>query len=437
MRRLSSLLVLLPAVSFAAGIAPGDAACHSLQLAVCPVPLDARVPPARDMLAWRGEERVVGLRNTWRMYPGDVFHGGGARAAPLPPAAHPLTDVHYRFAGHERDLAAYRTHQRVAGLLLLKDGHIALEQYGFGNTQRTLWTSRSVGKSVVSILVGIAIREGRIRSIDDPIVGYLPELARTGWQDVTLRQLITHTSGIAWNENYADPHSDFATLTACEARAEPYPCVMRLVSSRPRRAGVAPGELWSYNTGGAWLVGRVLEAATGMPIAQYLETRLWRRMPMERDGVWQALVPGRIDMGGHGFNATLRDWARFGDFVQRGGRLPDGTALLPEGWIALSTTWTRARGSVTPATPEGQYGFQWWYNPGRAEPGDPEGVLAVAHDSFWALGIYGQAIAIDPVEHVVMVQWSAWPAADPDDDTAQEMATFFAAAVRALREGPK
>ena len=106
--------------------------------------------------------------------------------------------------------------------------------------------------------------------------------------------------------------------------------------------------------------------------------------------------------------------------------------MLADGWLKKATTWTHARGSVTPETPDGQYGFQWWYNPGEAISGDPDGVLAVARDSFWAEGIYGQALAIDPVEHVVMVQWSAWSVASPEDGTAQELATFFAAAVHAL-----
>ncbi len=432
MRRFGLLVwVAMPVISNTALAAVSD--CHSLRLTDCPAPLDARLPAAGEMLRWRGEDRVVGLRNTWRLYPGDVFRTERGTPSPLPRTNHPLNDVQYRFAGQIRDFAAYRTHQRVAGLLLLKNGHIALEYYGLGNTEHTLWTSRSVGKSVVSTLVGIAIREGRIHSVDDPIVQYLPELKRTAWEGVTLRQLITHTSGIAWNENYDDPKSDFAALTRCEATHDPYPCLMQLLSSRARRDAIAPGEVWSYNTGGAWLVGRLLERATGMSIARYLETRLWSREPMEHDGVWQALVPGEIDMGGHGFNATLRDWGRFGLFVERGGRLHDGTQLLPDGWLKEATTWTHARGSVTPESPDGQYGFQWWYNPGEAIAGDPDGVLAVARDSYWAKGIYGQALAIDPVEHVVMVQWSAWPAADSDDGRWKELATFFAAAVHELR----
>jgi CubicO group peptidase (beta-lactamase class C family) len=424
--------VILPALLHAATSAAGSD-CRSLQLAECPAPSDPRLPAASAMLSWRGEDSVIGLRNTWRLYPGEVFRTGDFSAAPLQHVAHPPTDIRYHYGGQAHELAAYLAHQRVGGLLLLKNGRIALEYYGLSNTESTLWTSRSVAKSVVSTLVGIAIREGRIHALDDPIVQYLPELRRTAWDGVTLRQLITHTSGIDWHEKYDDPKSDFSVLTQCEAGADPYPCIMKLVSSRPRRTGISPGEAWSYNTGGAWLVGRVLEQATGMSIARYLETRLWSREPMEREGVWQALVPGRIDMGGHGFNATLRDWGRFGQFVERGGRLADGTQLLPDGWIEQATTWVRVPGSVTPGTPDGQYGFQWWYNPGEATAEGLDGAPGVARQSFWAEGIYGQAIAIDPAEHVVMVQWSAWPAAIPGDGTEEEQANFFAAAVAALR----
>lgn len=421
----SSLIALaVPALLHASPELVGSD-CFSLQLAECPAPFDPQIPAAGKMLSWEGDDRVIGLRDTWRMYPGDVFRTGHGTASALPRADHPLTDVHYHSAGKTRDLPSYLEHQRVAGLLLIKNGRIALEYYGFGNTERTLWTSRSVAKSVVSTLIGIAIQEGRIHAIDDPVVQYVSDLKGTAWDGVTLRQLITHTSGIAWNEDYNDPNSDFAALTACEATADAYPCIMQLISTRSRRAGVSPGQVWSYNTGGAWLVGRVLEQATGMSIAHYLETRIWSREPMERAGVWQALVPGRIDMGGHGFNASLRDWGRFGLFVERGGKLSDGTQLLPAGWLKEATTWIPAS--------DGQYGFQWWYDPGKPAAGDPDGAITIARNSFWAEGIYGQSITIDPVEHVVMVQWSAWPAASPEDDRPDERANFFAGAVAALR----
>ncbi len=410
--------------------APTNSQCLALGLSVCPSPFDVELPAAKDMLSWTPAQRVVGFRNTYRLYQGDVFHARGTPEA-LPAASYRLPPVRYRIDGQSFDLAAYRRRQAVTGMLILKNGQIAYEFYGSGNGERTLWTSRSVAKSVVSILIGMAIKEGLIASVDDPIVRYLPELHGTGWDGVSLRQLLQHTSGIVWNENYADPDSDFARLTRCEAGSDPYPCVSNLVRSLPRMPGVQPGAVWSYNTGGAWLVGRVLEQASGMPLARYLETRLWIPFGMERDGVWEALLPGRIDMGGHGFNASLRDWGRFAQFVADGGRLPTGESLLPADWLRQSTTWTLAKNSVTPATPSGQYGYQWWYggiDPRRSTVAARE----IAAESLWAEGIYGQAIAIDPAEHLVLVQWSTWEQAETPASLYDEQALFFAAVARAL-----
>ena len=408
------------------------AQCRAIGLAACPQPFDAALPPAAEVLSWDQHSRVIGFRNTYRLYPGDVFRTQGAKAYPLPPAPYKLPPLRYQMDGQTYDLEDYLRRQNVTGLLVLKDGRIVYEYYGDGNTDRTLWTSRSVAKSVVSILVGMAIKEGLIGSVADPITRYLPELRGTAWEGVTLRELLQHTSGVCWNEHYADPNSDFARLTRCEAGPDAYPCVMQLISTLKRNPGVRPGEVWSYNTGGAWLVGRVLEQATGMSIARYLETRLWSRFAMEHDGVWQALVKNQIDMGGHGFNATLRDWGRFALFVSMGGKLASGEQLLPADWIAQSTTWTRASGSVTPATPDGQYGYQWWFagvDPGRS---GADAAMQTARHSFWAEGIYGQAIAINPVEKLVMVQWSTWKEADGPGSLYDEQVLFFDALTRAL-----
>jgi CubicO group peptidase (beta-lactamase class C family) len=417
-----------------AGADVGDssrASCAALGLPSCPEPYDARIPDAKDMLLWTQPQRVIGFRNTFRMYGGDVFHPGEGKAYPLPRSRRPPPPINYQMNGRRYTLEDYVRRQSVTGLLVLKDGAIAYEYYGNGNTDKTLWTSRSVAKSVVSILIGIAIQEGAIKSVDDPIIGYLPELRGSAWHDVTLRELLQHTSGVAWNENYADPGSDFARLTRCEAGHEPYDCVFGLIRSLQRKPGVRPGELWSYNTGGAWLAGRVLERATGMPIAKFLQARIWSRFAMESDGVWEALVPGRVDMGGHGFNATLRDWGRFALFVSQQGRLPGGERLLPPDWIRDSTNWTKARGSVTPSAPDGQYGYQWWFLD-AASPGDHGQVTETAKHSFWAEGIYGQSIAIDPSRSLILVQWSTWEKAEMPDAFYEEQAVFFDALARAL-----
>jgi CubicO group peptidase (beta-lactamase class C family) len=409
--------------------------CADIGLSICPKPFDANLPLAKDMLTWDQQTRVIGFRNTYRLYPGDVIHTLAAKAYPLPAAAYPLPPIRYEMEGHRYDLSAYLRRQSVTGLLVLKNGQVAYEHYGSGNTRSTLWTSRSVAKSVVSVLIGMAVKEGLIHSLSDPIIDYLPELKSTAWEGVTLKDLLQHTSGVAWNENYADPSSDFSTLTQCEAGSSAYPCVLQLVRSVNRQPGVRPGEAWSYNTGGAWLVGRVLEVASHMTIAHYLETRLWSRFAMESDGVWEALARGEVDMGGHGFNATLRDWGRFALFVADGGRLANGEQLLPSDWILQSTNWSKAKGSVLPATPQGQFGYQWWFN--GVDPRLPGGNTArrAAQTTFWAEGIYGQAIAISPIDHLVMVQWSTWKAADTPDSLYEEQALFFGALVQALHRG--
>jgi CubicO group peptidase (beta-lactamase class C family) len=443
-RRLSVPLVLALLVP-ATGSGSGDtrapptmaaatsdhAQCRVLGLTQCPAPFDAALPPAKDMLTWTQSERVVGFRNTYRQYRADVFHADPANVHALPDRGVPLAPVRYRVKGQVFSLEDYLRHQDVTGLLVLEDGRIAYEHYGHGNTASSLWTSRSVAKSVVSILVGIAIREGAIKSVDDPITRYLPELEHTAWDGVSLLNLLQHTSGVAWNENYKDPKSDFAALTRCEAGDAPYECVLTLVRGVGRKPGIKPGEVWSYNTGGAWLVGRVLESATGMPVSRYLETRLWRRFGMQSDGVWEALVEGKIDMGGHGFNATLRDWGRFGLFVAGGGKLPDGTELLPHDWLAQSTAWTHAKGSVDESNPNGQYGYQWWHAaiPKRADAD----LKALADRTLWAEGIFGQTIAIDPAQHVVMVQWSTWAEAEGSDELGDEQLLFFRALEESLR----
>ena len=423
-------------VSPAPAVAPDSVvaarSCASIGLNPCPVPFDADLPAAAQMLDWDRATRVIGFRNTYRLYAGDVFHTDGATPFPLPNAKLALPRVSYRFEGRQYQLSDYLQHQNVTGLLVLKDGQIAYEFYGAGNTERTLWTSRSVAKSVVSVLTGIAVHEGLIHSMDDPITRYVPELAHTAWDGVTLRQLIRHTSGMAWNENYADPDSDFAKLTRCEAETAPYDCVMHLITSLHRVAGIKPGEVWSYNTAGAWIVGRVLERATGMTIARYLQTRLWSRYAMEHDGVWEALVPGQVDMGGHGFNATLRDWGRFASFVAGDGRLPSGEQLLDPDWVRQSTEWTQAKGSVTAAAPHGQFGYQWWYAGVEPGHGGTASLTQTAEHTFWAEGIYGQTLAINPGERLILVQWSTWAAAETPASLYDEQAIFFDALVRAL-----
>ncbi|NIG20175.1 serine hydrolase [Pantoea sp. Al-1710] len=384
--------------------------CDGVALTPCPAPFDHQLPDPHQMLSWSQKDRVVGFRNDYRNYAGDVFHHGQAK--PLARANNLLVDAQYQVNGHTYRLADYLKRENVAGMLVLKNGKVAYKYFAEGNTDTTLWTSRSVGKSVVSTLVGIAIKQGKIHSLDDNITAYEPELKGTAWDGVTLKQLIQHTSGVAWNEDYTNPNSDFAQLTQCEAQAGAYACVRNIVSHL-KRAHPA-GEQWSYSSGGAWLLGDVLERATGMSLAAYLQQTVWQPNGMASDGVWHAYQSGKHDVGAHGFNATLEDWGRFGEFILNEGRLHDGKQILPDNWVNDAATWTQAKDSVSAAHPEGIYGYQWWNNaiPANAQHVVPTAAEGLKH-SLWALGIYGQIIMVNRAENLVIVQWSTWPQAEP------------------------
>lgn len=406
------------------------AACEGTELTHCPAPFDKQLPDTQKMLTWSQADRVIGFRNDYRNYQGDVFRHG--QSTPLLAAEKPLKQATYQVNGQQWNLQDYVKRQNVSGMLVLKNGKVAWKYLAEGNTDTTLWTSRSVGKAVVSVLVGAAVKEGKIHSMDDLVTQYEPDLKGTAWEGVTLKQLIQHTSGVAWNEDYTNPQSDFAKLTQCEAHPGTYDCVRKLVSGL-KRAHPA-GEVWSYSSGGAWLLGDVLERATGMPLAHYLEKTLWKPYGMANDGVWHSYSKDKHDVGAHGFNATLEDWGRFGEFVLNDGRLPDGTQILAKNWIAQSADWNTAKNSVSAAHPQGIYGYQWWNNEvpvnAKAVVPRPEDSLK---DSMWALGIFGQMIMVNRAENLVIVQWSTWPQAEPSFSAQPlEASLMFSAIAQAL-----
>lgn len=402
-------------------------------LKTCPAPLDKNLPDVKNMLTWTPQQRVVGFRNDYRSYPGDIFRASKA-GVPLPVAHRNLSAVSYEYQQHHYSLADYLKRNNVTGMMVIKDGKKVWDYYGHGNTKTTLWTSRSVGKSVVSTLVGIALKQGKIASLDDETVKYNPEVRGTAWEHVPLRSLLQHTSGVTWNEDYTNPQSDFAKLTQCEAGKDTYDCVSKLVLDPQRKAYAKPGQVWSYSSGGAWVLGDTLEKATGETLARYLQDNIWQPYGMVNDGVWHSYLPGKHDVGAHGFNATLEDWGKFGLFVMNNGILTDGTKTLPEGWVKEASTWNKAENSVTTDYPDGQFGYQWWNIgvPLSAKNDAPSEGLT-RNKTLSAEGIFGQMIAIDQAQKLVIVQWSAWPQAEPASDAQPlEASLMFNAIANAL-----
>lgn len=308
------------------------------------------------------------------------------------------------------DPRAFIENQRVAGVLVLQNGKVRLEAYGLGMTPDDRWVSFSMTKSLVSTLVGAAIADGYITGLDDPLTDYLPEMAGSGYDGVTVRQLITMTSGVAWNEDYADPKSDVARMLV----VPPDPGVDATVSYMRRlpRAG-EPGTVWNYNTGETNLVGVLVARATSKPLEQYLSETIWAPAGMGRDAVWLLDAGGKA-VGGCCVSATLRDWGRVGDLLLAKGVI-DGRSIVPEGWFEEATSRQADIG-----VPGRGYGFFWWtFDTGV----------------FQARGIFGQTIHVDPSRDLVVVILSAWPVATGDAQ-GQARNAFLAEVTRAVDADP-
>ena len=333
-----------------------------------------RLERPSEVLFWSQAEREAGFRAMDRITPHrTVAAGGDVRA--LPPGD--LLDL---------DVDGFMQAEKVAGLLVLQDGQVRLERYGLGFGPEGRWTSFSVAKSLTSTLVGAAIADGHIESLQTPITRYLPELAGGAYESVTVRQLLTMTSGAEWNEDYTDPDSDVARFFEPRETGGTDPTLHYM---RGLERAAEPGTRWHYSTGETNLVGLLISRATGRTLADYLSETIWRPYGMERDAAWMVDDAGQ-EPGGCCLVASLRDWGRVGQLVLEDGQI-DGESFVPAGWFAEAT---RKQADID--DPGRGYGFQWWTrDDGRFE----------------AYGIFGQTIHIDPERRLVVVILSAWPTA--------------------------
>ena len=293
-------------------------------------------------------------------------------------------------------LTRFMADNRVRGVLVLQDGRIRLERYTAPYSAATRWNSFSIAKSITSTLVGAAIRDGAIRSLDDPVTQYIKGLRGSAYDEVTVRQLLTMTSGVKWNEDYTDITSDVARMYA-QAPDPGFDMTVSYVRKLPREA--PPGTKWVYKTSETNLVGVLVSDATGKPLADYLSEKIWRPYGMERDAEWMIDDVGH-EQGGCCLAMTLRDSGRFGQFILDGARV-DGTPVVSETWLAEAT-----RTQVSTGRGSG-YGYQWW----TREDG-----------TFQGRGIYGQRLHLDRARRLVVVINSAseQPIGGPSDQARQE-----------------
>lgn len=336
-----------------------------------------------DILFWTPEQQVAGYRNMEKITPVRWIRAGN-QPLPLPERPVDLDALPVLHDAGNMTVGEFLDSQSVAGLLVIKNGAIVYERYRLGNDHTTRWISYSVAKSVVSMLVGAAIRDGYIRSVDESVTDYLPRLKGSAYDSVRIRDVLQMASGVEWNEQYDDPESDLNQANWETLALYDY------LDDKPRNG--EPGEVFNYNTAETNLVGNLLRAAIGNNLSTYLEQKIWHPFGMEADAFWQLTETGGGEFGGCCINATLRDYGRIGLFALNEGRLPDGSGVLPADWMQQSTT---------PSKGAPYYGYLWWL---------------MGDGVFRASGIFGQGIYIDPAENLVIAMHSARPHASREED---------------------
>ncbi len=335
----------------------------------------AAMPTDRDVLSWKQDQRDAAFRAMDRL---PVL----AKANQIAPSPQPLALPEGRPLAIP-GIEAYMAGQRTAGLVIIQDGKVRFERYGLGFDAQGRWTSFSVAKSFTSTLVGAAIQDGYIKSLDDKVSQYIPGLRGSAYDDVSIRQLLTMSSGVAWNEDYEDPNADVAKFN----NAKPEDGLDATVSyMRHLPRAHPPGEVWHYNTGETNLIGVLVSSATNKPLSQYLQEKVWQPAGMEAPATWLLGATGH-EIAGCCLQAATRDFARFGLFVLANGKAGD-KQIVPADWFAMATRKQKDIGR-----PGKGYGFQWWtYDDG----------------SVAAQGIFGQGIFIDPKRKLVIASNSDW-----------------------------
>lgn len=346
-----------------------------------------RAPEDLQVLFWSDAERSARFRamEQW-------FAGHEVPPAPAPralPKGAPLASA------LEAELAAVLAETATAGIIVVQDGKVRFEAYGLGLGPDDRWTSFSVAKSFTSTLLGAAVKDGFITSLEDPVTKYIPGLGGSAYEGVTVKQLATMTSGVKWNEDYTDPASDVAQMNRFVVAYGP-DAIVEQMKRLPREA--EPGTKWVYKTGETNLIGVLVENAVGRPLAEYAKAKIVDPAGFAGPMFWM-VDPRGGNIGGCCLSLTLADYARMGLFALEGGK-----GMVPEGWFAEAGA---PQVSFAPEMPGFGYGYQWWAY--------PEG-------AYGAQGIFGQAITIVPAKRLVIAYVGNWPRASGGPERARLLA---------------
>jgi len=367
-----------------------------------------------------GTYMIGSFRHMGEIYPSRPVHRAGSvselpQGTPLALASYDITE------DAPLPLEDYFRRARTTGFIVLKRGRIVFERYLLGADAGSRFTSWSMAKSFVSTLVGFALAEGRIRSLDDPVSDYLPELKGSAYEGVPIKAVLQMSSGVDFTEDYVSTLSDSLRMWDDAIQYNKRP-----LTDFARTAKRAHPPFARFNYAGVetvvlgWLVSRV----TGMRLADYLSAKIWGPLGMESDADWMTdgRGPQAMEAAFCCLGATLRDYARFGLFMSQSGQW-QGRQLLPRAFVEEATHPDRPQvqpGKLDPDYVLG-YQYQWWVLPASMRE----------LSGFEAQGIYGQFLYVNPAEQVVIVMTSVWP--KPwDDGLEPETYAVFDAFIKAL-----
>ena len=297
---------------------------------------------------------------------------------------------HYTYQGKQLSTQALLEETDTAALLVIKGGEIRYENYRLTGAPDRHWMSMSVAKSVVSALIGIAVAEGKIKSIEDTAVTYVPALKGSGYENVSIKNILQMSSGARWLEEYGNPDSEIARLGRAMATGS---SLVEFGAKLPNE--LEPGTFNRYSSAATQVLGLILEAATGQSMADYTQAKRWEPLGANHDAYWNTDNDGNA-MAFAGFNATARDYARIGEAFRLNGKF-NGKQVIPADWVQSSITPDAPH--LMPGTRDNSdasmgYGYQWWI---------PEG----DEQDFCAIGILNQFMCISPKHDTVIVKLSA------------------------------
>jgi CubicO group peptidase (beta-lactamase class C family) len=337
---------------------------------------------------FQDRDHVADFHNMRAFFPTARVRASGSPSA-LAQGSQVDLPVSFDFRGTRIDTASFLALTDTTGLIIIKDDKIVFERYFRGTDAHTRTVAWSVSKAFASALVGIAVAEGKIHSISDPVTQYAPELAGSAYDGVRIKDVIQMSSGAHWSEDYSDPHSDVVRFGHAVAFGRSLDAFAVTLTREH-----APGSYLRYNSMDTQVLGMVLRHATGMSLADYLSTRLWRPVGMQDDAYYLTDRDG-VEFAAGGLNATLRDYARLGLLYANYGNWL-GVQIVPEEWVRASTTPDAPQlmpGRRVSSAEIWGYGYHWWIPDLRGE--------------YVAVGIFNQFIYVNPRERLVIVKSSA------------------------------